>query len=144
VVLSREAFSAKRSRTKVRCPTEATTYGLRAIESNIAKSGQDVPLVGGAMALALLELLFAAFSGASRLLARQNRQWRRSEERFRSLVQNSVDLNMVVRADGSIACESPAAERLLGLLVKERVGQPALQMVQRRIPTSGSAWWRMS
>ena len=60
------------------------------------------------------------------------------------LEQNSVDLNMVVRADGSIACESPAADRVLGLLVKERAGQAALQMVHRRIPTSGSAWWRMS
>ena len=99
------------------------------IEAAIATTRQDVLLIVGAMALALLALLFAAFSGASRLLTRQNRQLRRSEERFRSLVQNSVDVNMVVRADGTIAYESAAAERVLGVQVDERLGQPAFQIV---------------
>jgi diguanylate cyclase (GGDEF)-like protein/PAS domain S-box-containing protein len=99
------------------------------IEAAIATTRQDVLLIVGAMALALLALLFAAFSGASRLLTRQNRQLRRSEERFRSLVQNSVDVNMVVRADGTIAYESSAAERVLGVQVDERLGQPAFQIV---------------
>ena len=35
-------------------------------------------------------------------------------ERFRSLVQNSTDVNMIVRRDGTIAYESPAVERVLG------------------------------
>ena len=99
------------------------------IEASIATTRQDVLLIVGAMALALLVLLFAAFSGASRLLTRQNRQLRRSEERFRSLIQNSVDVNMVVRADGTIASESAAAERVLGLRPDERVGQAAFQIV---------------
>ena len=63
----------------------------------------------------LLALLFGAFSGASRLLTRQNRQLRTSEERFRSLVQNSVDVNMIIAADGTIVYESPAAQRVLGV-----------------------------
>jgi diguanylate cyclase (GGDEF)-like protein/PAS domain S-box-containing protein len=99
------------------------------IEASIATTRQDVLQIVGAMALALLALLFAAFSGASRLLTRQNHQLRRSEERFRSLIQNSVDVNMVVRADGTIAYESSAAERVLGLRPDERVGQPAFQIV---------------
>ncbi len=99
------------------------------IEASIATTRQDVLLIVGAMALALLALLFAAFSGASRLLTRQNRQLRRSEERFRSLIQNSVDVNMVVRADGTIAYESSAAERVLGVRPDERVGRPAFQLV---------------
>jgi diguanylate cyclase (GGDEF)-like protein/PAS domain S-box-containing protein len=99
------------------------------IEASIATTRQDVLLIVGVMALALLALLFAAFSGASRLLTRQNGQLRRSEERFRSLIQNSVDVSMVVRADGMIAYESSAAERVLGVRPAGRVGQPAFGLV---------------
>src|SRR3954469_492939 len=62
------------------------------IESQIDQTRRDVLLIVGAMGVVLLLLLFGAFSGASRLLARQNRELRRSEERFRSLVQNSIDV----------------------------------------------------
>ena len=99
------------------------------IEADIATTRQDVLLIVGAMALGLLALLFAAFSGASNLLARQNRRLRRSEERFRSLVQNSADVNMVLRADGTIAYESPAVERVLGYRAEDRTGQPAFDFV---------------
>jgi len=99
------------------------------IETDIATTRRDVLLIVGAMALALLALLFGAFSATSRLLSRQNRQLRTSEERFRSLVRNSVDVNMIVAADGTIAYESPAAERVLGLLAQERLGQPAFQII---------------
>ena len=53
-------------------------------------------LIVGSIGLFLLLLLFGAFSGASKLLSRQNRQLRTSEQRFRSLVQNSADVQMVV------------------------------------------------
>jgi diguanylate cyclase (GGDEF)-like protein/PAS domain S-box-containing protein len=99
------------------------------IESDIATTRRDVLLIVGAMALALLALLFGAFSGTSRLLSLQNRQLRTSEERFRSLVRNSVDVNMIVNADGTIAYESPAAERVLGLRAGERLGQPAFEII---------------
>jgi diguanylate cyclase (GGDEF)-like protein/PAS domain S-box-containing protein len=99
------------------------------IETDIATTRRDVLLIVGAMALALLALLFGAFSGTSRLLSLQNRQLRTSEERFRSLVRNSVDVNMIVSADGTIAYESPAAERVLGLRAGERLGQPAFEII---------------
>jgi diguanylate cyclase (GGDEF)-like protein/PAS domain S-box-containing protein len=113
------------------------------IEAEIATTRHDVMLIVGGMALALLGLLFAAFSGASRLLTRQNRRLReqtlteqllmtdlrRSQERYQSLVQNSADVNMIVRADGTIAYESPAVERVLGFPVNERLGKPALELV---------------
>ena len=99
------------------------------IEASIATTRRDVLLLVGGMELALLALLFAAFSGASRLLTRQNRQLRSSEERFRSLVQNSVDVNMVVRADGTIAYESAAAERVLGVGPDERLNDSALEVI---------------
>jgi diguanylate cyclase (GGDEF)-like protein/PAS domain S-box-containing protein len=93
------------------------------IEADIAMTRRDVLVIVGAMALGLLVILFAAFSGASRLLARQNRRLQRSQERFRSLVQNSADVNVVLRIDGSIAYESPAVERVLGYRADDRVGQ---------------------
>jgi diguanylate cyclase (GGDEF)-like protein/PAS domain S-box-containing protein len=91
------------------------------IRAAIADSRRDVLLIVGAMAMALLALLFGAFSGASRLLTRQNRRLRSSEERFRSLVRNSVDVHMVVAPDGTILYESPAAQRVLGV-ASDRVG----------------------
>ncbi len=99
------------------------------IESDIASTRQDVLLIVGAMALLLLGLLFGAFSGTSRLLAHQNRRLRSSDDRFRSLVRNSVDVNLVVAADGTITYESPAAERVLGLPADERIGQPAFEII---------------
>ncbi len=105
------------------------------IESDIAATRQDVLLIVGAMALLLLGLLFAAFSGTSRLLAHQNRRLRTSDERFRSLGRNSVEVNLIVAADGTITYESPAAERVLGLRADERIGQQA----QRGVTAHGLA-----
>ncbi|MDP9271452.1 MAG: EAL domain-containing protein [Chloroflexota bacterium] len=113
------------------------------IEADIAATRRDVLLIVGAMALGLLALLFAAFSAASRLLAGQNRRLRaqaeteqllaadlrRSGERFRSLVQNSADVNMVLSADGTIVYESAAVERVLGYRVDDRLGKSALEIL---------------
>jgi PAS domain S-box-containing protein len=99
--------------------------------------------VPGAMALSLLALLYAGFSGASRRLAGQNKRLleqtvteqllvtdlRRSEERFRSLVRNSDDVNMIVSADGLITYERPAVERVLGYRPDERIGTSGVDMV---------------
>jgi len=99
------------------------------IEASIATTRHDVLLIVGAMALGLLILLFIAFTGASRLLARQNRQLQRSEERFRSLVQNSADVNVVLGVDGAIVYESPAAQRVLGYRDQARIGRPMFEIV---------------
>ncbi len=47
---------------------------------------------------------------------------RRSERRFRALVENSSDIVLVVDADRQITFASPAAHRLLGLAEKTLVG----------------------
>ena len=113
------------------------------IEADIARTRQDVLLIVGAMAAILLALLFLAFSGASRRLTIQNRRLReqavtelvltadlrRSQERFRSLVQNSADVNMVLGADATVEYESPAVERVLGYQVEEREGRSALEFI---------------
>ena len=112
------------------------------IEADIATTRSDVLLIVGAMALTLLALLYAAFAAASRRLSAQNRRLReqasteqllmsdlrRSEERFKSLVRNSVDVNMIVGPDGVIVYESPAVERVLGYEPKARVGTTGVEL----------------
>jgi diguanylate cyclase (GGDEF)-like protein/PAS domain S-box-containing protein len=116
------------------------------IEADVAATRRDVVLFVGAMAMALLGLIYVAFAGSARLLTMQNRRLRdqtvteqllstdlrRSEERFRSLVRNSVDVNMILAADGSIVFESPAVERVLGYRPEDRVGKPALEFVDEQ------------
>lgn len=113
------------------------------IVADIAQTRQDVLLIVGAMALGLLALLFLAFSGASRRLTKQNRRLReqalmeqlltadlrRSQERYRSLVQNSADVNMVLGPDGTVAYESPAVERVLGYRPEDREGRSVLEFI---------------
>jgi diguanylate cyclase (GGDEF)-like protein/PAS domain S-box-containing protein len=113
------------------------------IEADVAQTSRDVLLIVGAMAIALLALLFLAFSGTSRRLATQNRQLReravmeevltadlrRSQERFRSLVQNSADVNLVLSPDGTVEYESPAIERVLGFRPEDQEGHNASEFV---------------
>ncbi len=47
---------------------------------------------------------------------------RESEEQFRALVQNALDLVMVTEADGTIRYISPSAKRVLGYLPEEMIG----------------------
>jgi diguanylate cyclase (GGDEF)-like protein/PAS domain S-box-containing protein len=101
------------------------------IEAEIAGTRETVLVIVGALAVALLALLFGAFSGASRLLARRNRLLRRGQSRFRSLVQNSADVNMIVDTRGTITYESPAVERVLGYRASDRIGTSAFAHVQR-------------
>jgi diguanylate cyclase (GGDEF)-like protein/PAS domain S-box-containing protein len=113
------------------------------IEASIAATRRDVLVIAGVMGLGLLVLLFGAFSGTSRRLTMQNRRLlqqavtekvltedlRRSQQRYRSLVQNSADVNMIVGPDWVIRYESPAVERVLGFRAEDRVGHSVLELV---------------
>ena len=113
------------------------------ILADIAHTRQDVLVIVGSMALGLLALLYAAFSVASARLTSQNRRLqeqavteqvltadlRHSQERFRSLVQNSADVSMIIDATGTIAYESSAVERVLGYQHEDRVGRSVLASV---------------
>ena len=113
------------------------------IDTAVDAARRDVVLFVGAMAAALLALIYVAFAGASRLLTNQNRRLReqavteqllttdlrRSEERFRSLVRNSADVNVILGRDGTIIYESAAVERVLGYRPEDRVGRLALDVV---------------
>jgi diguanylate cyclase (GGDEF)-like protein/PAS domain S-box-containing protein len=113
------------------------------IDAAVDAARRDVIMFVGAMAAALLALVYIAFAGASRLLTNQNRRLReqsvteqllttdlrRSEERFRSLVRNSADVNVILARDGTITYESPAVERVLGYRAEDRIGRLALDVV---------------
>src|SRR3712207_4777475 len=55
---------------------------------------------------------------------------RRSEQRFRSLIQNAPDVIMVLDAEGAILCDSPSIRRVLGYEAGERIGRDGLDYVR--------------
>ena len=57
------------------------------------------------------------------------RQLKRSEERFRSLLENGSDIIMVLSADGSIKYASPSVERVLGFTPESLLGQPVTALL---------------
>lgn len=54
---------------------------------------------------------------------------RASEERFRAVVQNAMDMVTVIETDGTIAYDSPPVTRILGYAPEERLGRNALAYV---------------
>src|SRR5262245_33413766 len=48
---------------------------------------------------------------------------RRSEERFRLLIENAYDLLTIVEADGTVRYESPSVSRILGYAQEEIIGR---------------------
>src|SRR5256885_10285755 len=86
----------------------------RPLQAAIDSTRRDVLLIVGALGLVLLALLWGAFRGANRLLSDLARRLRTSEARFRSLVQNSTDLVLLVDEDGTMRYVSPAIGAILG------------------------------
>ncbi|HUG29096.1 MAG TPA: EAL domain-containing protein [Candidatus Limnocylindria bacterium] len=100
----------------------------RLIEERIEDTRTSVFIVALIASSLLALLIWLAFGGASRVLARQNRlleeqaaterllvvDAQRSEERFRSLVRNASDGVLVLAEQGDIRYASPAIERILG------------------------------
>ena len=98
------------------------------VEADIAAASRDVLLIVGALGLTLLGLLAAAFAGTSRRMETQNRRLRErarteagllqelrsSDERFQSLVRNSVEVQAIVEPDGTLRYESDAVRRVVG------------------------------
>jgi diguanylate cyclase (GGDEF)-like protein/PAS domain S-box-containing protein len=51
-----------------------------------------------------------------------------SEQRFRTLVQNSSDVFLILKADGTVEYQSPAVERVLGYEPGERIGRQIFEL----------------
>ena len=91
--------------------------------------GAAAGFTGGAGAIGVL---FHAFVGTRRRAAEmegERKGLRESEERFRSLVQNSSDAITVVDLDTTVRYESPSVERLLGYPAGTLVGRRLLDLV---------------
>jgi len=99
------------------------------LEGVIAATRRDVFLISGGIGLVLLLLLYASFRGANRLLRQLAGRLRSSEARFRSLVQNSSDLIVLLDDAGVVTYVSPAIERILGLAAGDWVGREVTTMV---------------
>ncbi|HEU0265036.1 MAG TPA: PAS domain S-box protein [Geobacterales bacterium] len=56
---------------------------------------------------------------------------RRSEERFRSLIENALDIVTILKVDGTILYEGPSVERIVGYLPEELVGHNIFQLIHR-------------
>ncbi|MBA3430538.1 MAG: PAS domain S-box protein, partial [Actinobacteria bacterium] len=77
-------------------------------------------LVSGLVVL-LLALPMASYA-ARRLVIRSYERERRTEERFRSLVQNSSDIITIAQADTTIAYQTQSVEKVLGYEPDELLG----------------------
>jgi PAS domain S-box-containing protein len=54
---------------------------------------------------------------------------RQTEQRFRALIERSLDLISLVSAEGVLVYESPAAQQILGYAPGERIGRRALEFI---------------
>lgn len=60
---------------------------------------------------------------------RAEEEVRRSEEHFRTLIENSTDLISILNRDGTIQYASPSHERILGYKPEELLGRSAFDLV---------------
>ena len=104
--------------------------GQLAIFAGFAPTMIDEPLVHGIALLNGLAVVFVVrMAGAVTAQKEQAEATvRASEDRFRSLVQNSSDLTMVLES-GAIAYASEASERLLGYPPEHLIGRPPSEFV---------------
>ena len=87
------------------------------------ESIRDLETVAGHTALAIEN---------SAMLARMEAEIKalhRSERRFRSLIQNTSDILVILDASGTICYESPAVERILGYSPGERLGRTCFELI---------------
>ena len=72
---------------------------------------------------------FHAFAADISDRKRAEEALRRSEEHFRSLIENALDIISVLDPDGTVRYESPAVERVLGYRPAELLGRCLLDLV---------------
>ena len=99
------------------------------LELLLANTQRDVFLIVGGIGMVLLVGLYLAFHGANRLVNELSGRLRRSEMRFRSMVQNSSDLLILVDREAKTQFVSPAVERILGGTAASRTNRPVAEMI---------------
>ena len=101
----------------------------RPLEALLATTQRDTFVIVGGIGLVLLLGLYLAFHGANRLVAELSGRLRRSEARFRSMVQNSSDVFILVDRDARMLFVSPAIEPILGGDVATHMQRPLNDVV---------------
>jgi diguanylate cyclase (GGDEF)-like protein/PAS domain S-box-containing protein len=99
------------------------------LERLLGTTRREIFVIVGGIGLVLLVALYLAFHGANRLVAELSGRLRRSETRFRSMVQNSSDLVILLDRDARMVFVSPAIERILGERAAKRTGQAVSELV---------------
>jgi diguanylate cyclase (GGDEF)-like protein/PAS domain S-box-containing protein len=99
------------------------------LEGLLTTARRDVFMIVGGIGLVLLVSLYLAFHGANRLVAELSGRLRRSETRFRSMVQNSSDLIILLDRDGRMRFVSPAITRILGGTATKRTDHAVAELV---------------
>ena len=74
-------------------------------------------------------MLQTAFAGMQQQVAEKTEVLRASEERFRSIVQNSYDLITILDQDNLIRFVSPAIHQILGYAPEELVGHSPFEII---------------
>ncbi len=101
----------------------------RPLQALIATTRADVFKIVGGIGLVLLLGLYLSFHGANRLVAELSGRLRRSESRFRSMVQNSSDVFVLLDRDAQLLFVSPAVERILGTTVAALADRPVVDVI---------------
>ncbi len=104
--------------------------GELAIAVGLSPTLVSQPLVHGLAALAAMGLAFtiALLGRSTGAKEKAEVELRRSDERFKALVQHASDVIMVVNRTGTIEYVSPAFERLLGYRPNDAVGSTAMDL----------------
>ena len=105
-----------------------TVVGLANHTALLARDGHEVPIDDSAApiidhrgAIAGVVLIFRDVTQRRRL--EEAEAFRRANERFRALVQNSSDMISLFDAEGTVLYHSPAVERLLGYRPRNWIGR---------------------
>ncbi|MBI1723732.1 MAG: PAS domain S-box protein [Gemmatimonadetes bacterium] len=81
------------------------------------------------IAMAMLFLLLEEQQRAERELAASEERYRRSEERFRLLIEKSSDIITILEADGSVRYASPSVAQTLGYDPDDLVGRAVFEFM---------------
>ncbi len=92
---------------------DGSTFPVVLYSSTISREGQPVGLRAVAMDITERKMAEEAL--------------RRSEQRFKALTENALDVIVVVGADGKVAYESPSVERVMGYTPEDVVGRKGFE-----------------
>src|SRR2546425_6947121 len=98
----------------------------------ITKDGSAVPVEVSATLMSDTSGNPVGFVGVSRDITQRKRAeeaLRHSEEYFRLLIENALDIIILLNSDGTVRYQSPSAERLLGYKLEEAIGKRGFEFV---------------